>query len=198
MARALLGKVLVRMLDDGTRLEGVIVETEAYLGTADRAAHTFGGHRSARNEAMYAIGGTAYVYFTYGMHHCVNVVAGRADEPIACLVRAVEPMAGIERMRELRAGRIAADRLRTRDLCSGPAKLTEAMAIDRSLDGIDLVTDERLCVRRGRRIGAASVAAARRVGVAYAGAWAKRRLRFYVAGNPHVSVVERTSRRRSR
>ena len=83
IAQRLIGSTLVRILDDGTRLSGVIVETEAYLGVEDAAAHSFGGRRTARNEAMYAVGGTSYVYFTYGMHHCVNVVCGGIDEPVA-------------------------------------------------------------------------------------------------------------------
>ena len=97
IAQRLIGSTLVRILDDGERLSGMIVETEAYLGVEDAAAHSFGGRRTARNEAMYAVGGTAYVYFTYGMHHCVNVVCGGIDEPVAVLIRALEPMEGMER-----------------------------------------------------------------------------------------------------
>ena len=94
LARRLLGQRLVRTLGDGTRLAGIIVETEAYLGVRDRAAHSFGGRRTPRNESMFARPGTAYVYFTYGMHHCVNVVCGRRDEPVAVLIRALEPVEG--------------------------------------------------------------------------------------------------------
>ena len=98
LAQALIGRVLVRALEDGTRLAGVIVETEAYLGVEDRAAHAFGGRRTARNESMYGPPGTAYVYFTYGMHFCFNVVCGRRDEPVAVLIRALQPIEGMDRM----------------------------------------------------------------------------------------------------
>src|SRR5262249_30706689 len=102
LARALLGTTLVRVLDDGTRLAGRIVETEAYLGVEDRAAHSFGGRRTPRNEPMYGKPGMSYIYFTYGMHHCFNIVCGEVDEPVAVLLRGIEPTEGLEVMRRLR------------------------------------------------------------------------------------------------
>lgn len=185
VARGLLGQVLVRRLEDGTRLEGIIVETEAYMGVLDRAAHTFGGKRTARNEAMYGDGGTAYVYFTYGMHHCFNVVCGSLGDPVAVLVRALEPIAGIELMRARRAaGRDAVGEL---ELCSGPARLCQAMAIDRGLDGTDLVRGTRLWIEPGRAIQSHEIRSGPRIGVDYAGPWARRHLRYWIKGNPHVS-----------
>lgn len=177
------------MLDDGTRLAGRIVETEAYLGEADRAAHSFGGRRTARNESMWGEAGHAYVYFVYGMHHCMNVVAEGPGRPAAVLLRALEPVAGHETMRRLRLGGRPARRLADTDLCSGPAKLAQALQLDRSLDGADLVTGERVYIERGGRIAPSRIVAARRVGVDYAGDWASRPLRFYLAGNPHVSAA---------
>src|SRR5882672_5499226 len=91
LARRLLGQQLVRVLK-GQRLAGIIVETEAYLGAQDRAAHTWNGRRTPRNESMYLPGGHAYVYFTYGNHYCLNVVCGRKDEGVAVLIRALQPM----------------------------------------------------------------------------------------------------------
>src|SRR5262245_36914071 len=102
-ARRLLGQELVHVVD-GRRLAGRIVEVEAYLGPADRAAHSFGGRRSARNATMWAGGGRAYVYFVYGMHHCVNVVCGPAGSGTAVLLRALEPSEGIEEMFVRRPG----------------------------------------------------------------------------------------------
>ncbi len=102
VARNLLGQRLVRV-DDGRRLAGVIVEVEAYLGLRDRAAHTYGGRRTARNESMYLGGGYAYVYFTYGMHHCLNVVCGGRGDGTAILLRAIEPTEGLEVMFARRA-----------------------------------------------------------------------------------------------
>ncbi len=136
MAPALLGKVLVRWLPGGRLLAGRIVEVEAYAGAADPASHAFRG-RTARSATMFGRAGLLYVYFTYGMHHCANVVCGEPGIAEAVLLRALEPLAGLE---EMRARRPAA---RTDlALCSGPARLCEALGIDRSLDGADLVPAE--------------------------------------------------------
>ena len=182
-ARRLLGQRLVRIVD-GRRVAGLIVEVEAYLGPPDRAAHTWGGRRTPRNESMWRGGGRAYVYFTYGMHYCMNVVCGPVGAGTAVLVRALEPTEGLDDM----AGRRRAARRET-DLCSGPARLAQALAIDRALDGADLRTGPELWIEavRARSLPARRLAAGPRVGVDYAGAWAKRRLRFWVRGNPHVS-----------
>ena len=102
LARKLLGCVLVRQLESGERLAGMIVEPEAYLGIIDRASHTFGSRRTPRNESMWSKAGTAYVYFTYGMHHCMNIAAGRKGDPVAVLIRALEPIPGLATMRRLR------------------------------------------------------------------------------------------------
>jgi len=179
--------VLVRVLDDGTRLAGRIVETEAYLGVLDRAAHSYGGRRTARNAAMWGPAGHAYVYFVYGLHHCMNVVAEGPGRPSAVLIRALEPLEGLEHMRAQRAGKRPGARLRDTDLCSGPAKLAQALRLDRALDGADLVAGERLFIERGTRIAPARIVAAPRIGVAYAAEWAAKPLRFYVAGNPNVT-----------
>jgi DNA-3-methyladenine glycosylase len=157
---------------------------EAYLGAADRAAHTYGGRRSARNASMWRGGGHAYVYFTYGLHHCMNVVCGPEGSGTAVLLRALEPSEGVDAMREHRP------RARSeRELCAGPARLAEALAIDRSLDGADLRSGGALFIEtlRPRALPAARIAVGPRVGVAYAGAWARRRLRFCVRGSPHLS-----------
>lgn len=187
VARALLGQVLVRVLDDGRRLAGRIVETEAYLGTADRAAHSHGGRRTARNESMWGEAGRAYVYFVYGMHFCMNVVTEGPGRPSAVLLRALEPLEGLEFMRVRRAGPRPHASVRDVDLCSGPAKLAEALAIDRGLDGADLVTGDVLFLEAGRQFASSEVIATPRIGVGYAGEWADKPLRFLLAGNPHVS-----------
>jgi DNA-3-methyladenine glycosylase len=179
LAKALLGQILVRRLDDGTELSGRIVEVEAYLGIQDKAAHSYGGRRTARNESMWLDGGHAYVYFTYGMHWCFNVVSDRVNVPTACLIRALEPLTGIEEMRRRRAKKIPRSRLRDTDLCSGPAKLTQAMGIDRTLDGVDLVTSEQLLIMRGPKVPEAIVEATPRVGIAYAKEWSSKPLRFF-------------------
>jgi DNA-3-methyladenine glycosylase len=180
LAKALLGQILVRRLEDGRELAGRIVEVEAYLGIEDRAAHSFGGRRTARNASMWGDAGHAYVYFTYGMHWCVNVVADREEVPTACLIRALEPLEGIEEMRKRRR------RESEVELCSGPAKLTQALRIDRALDGVDLVESGELYIVRGPR-ARRRIRRSPRIGVAYAEEWARKPLRFYFEDNPHVS-----------
>jgi len=183
VARALLGKRLVSRRG-GIETAGIIVETEAYLGVEDRAAHTFGGRRTQRNRSMWGEAGHAYVYFVYGMHHCFNVVAGRIGEPVAVLVRALEPIAGIEAMQRRRpAAR------RPQQLCSGPARLCAALAIDRQADGVDLVdgADLRIVGAGHARLPASAIGCGPRIGVDYAGTWAQAPLRFWIVGNPNVS-----------
>ena len=181
VARSLLGQRLVR-LEGGHRLSGIIVETEAYLGADDRAAHTFGGRRTARNESMYLPGGHAYVYFIYGMHYCLNAVCGRAGEGTAVLLRALAPEEGLEIMRTRRpAAR------RDRELCSGPARLTAALNIDRALDGIDLRTHPQLWIEPAAPVGEGRIRSRPRIGVASAGSWAEKPLRFLIDGCRHVS-----------
>ena len=191
LAAALLGRLLVRRLDDGRTLAGRIVETEAYIGVRDRASHAFGGRRTPRNEAMYGPPGTAYVYFTYGMHHCFNVVCGEVGEPVAVLIRALEPVEGVAHMTSMRqaASRSRARQIAPQDLCRGPARLCQAMVIDRTLDGLDLVSDPRLWIAEARAdMPDNRVLRTQRVGVDYAGAWARRRLRWMFAGHSCVSV----------
>jgi DNA-3-methyladenine glycosylase len=187
-ARRLLGQRLVRVLE-GRRLAGRIVEVEAYLGAEDRAAHTYGGRRTPRNESMYLAGGHAYVYFTYGMHHCLNVVCGREGQGVAVLIRALEPTEGLQHMFQRRPAA-----KRAIDLCSGPAKLTAAFGIDRRFDGIDLRRDRRLKIEQVRRRAHAPdcVLATPRIGVEYAGRWSREPLRFLLRDSPYVSRTGRS------
>ncbi len=182
LARKLLGQRLVRILPDGTRLSGLIVETEAYLGAIDRASHAYKLRRTPRNEAMYARPGTSYVYFTYGMHFCFNIVCGKLNEPLAVLIRALDPTEGLAQMRLARKCR------KDTDLCSGPAKLCQALCIDRALNAIDLTRDPRLFLERSaHRLDDESILQTPRIGIDYAGPWAAKPLRFLIRGNPHVS-----------
>ncbi len=189
LARDLLGRRLVRVLETGDRLCGIIVETEAYLGVRDRAAHSFGGRRTPRNESMYGPPGQAYVYFTYGMHHCMNVVCGRAGEPVAVLLRALEPTEGLERMRVNRASARRRSAIADTDLCSGPARLCQAIGLDRAFDGVDLTTDPRIFIEPSPTPAAARgrVRRSPRVGIGSSGEWSSKPLRFFFDSNAHVS-----------
>ena len=181
VARELLGRLLVVPATDRARVSGIIVETEAYRGPQDRASHAYGGRRTDRTRTMYAIGGTAYVYFVYGMYHQFNVVTNLEDVPHAVLVRALEPVEGISLMRERRRGRS------DESLTNGPGKLCIALGIDRKLDGADLLGD-RVWIEEGRgRIPPSAIAVGRRIGIDYAEAWVDKPWRFWIRNNPFVS-----------
>ena len=180
VARDLLGKLLVVPTNNGERVSGIIVETEAYRGPLDRAAHSYGGRRTKRTEPMYAIGGTAYVFFVYGMYYQFNVVTNAVNTPHAVLIRAVEPVEGIELMRKRRHGQP------DRNLTKGPGKLCIALGIDRRLDGADLLgervwLEERVGVRRSQ------ISSGPRIGIDYAGEWVTKPWRFWIKDNPFVS-----------
>ncbi|HEY2388259.1 MAG TPA: DNA-3-methyladenine glycosylase [Candidatus Binatia bacterium] len=183
VARALLGKILVHHGRGGVTA-GRIVEVEAYRGPTDRAAHTFGGRRTPRNETMWGPAGHLYVYFTYGMHYCCNVVTRDAGLPEAVLLRALEPLEGMALMRRRRGNAALVDAA----LCRGPANLCRAMGIDRRADGSDL-TSGRIVLLDAPPIPARRVARSPRIGVAYAGADAALPWRFYVRDTPAVSRV---------
>lgn len=182
IARELLGKLLVVPDEQGARAAGMIVETEAYLGTEDRGAHSYGGRRTARNEVMYGLAGHVYVFFVYGMYHQFNVVTGPVDHPHAILVRGVEPVEGVQIMRERRGDKIR----RERDLTSGPGKLAIAMGIDRRLNGADLLGD-RCWLESYRIFDDPEIASGPRIGIDYAGEDALRPWRFWVKDNIFVS-----------
>jgi len=174
VARDLLGCRLVRVVE-GRRLSGAIVETEAYRGRGDPASHAFPG-KTKRNEVMFGDAGHAYVYFSYGFHHCLNVTTERPGSPGAVLLRAIEPVEGVQDMvlnRRLAEGVHVAD---------GPGRLTQALAIDRRLNGEDMVTSDSLFVERGPR--PPKIGRSRRVGIARG---IERKWRYFIAGNRHVS-----------
>ncbi|MDR7556655.1 MAG: DNA-3-methyladenine glycosylase [Armatimonadota bacterium] len=176
VARALLGCLLVHETPQG-RLVGRIVETEAYRGPDDPASHAY--RQTARSTIMYGPPGVAYVYFTYGMHWCLNVVTGGPGVPGAVLLRAVEPIEGEARMRRLRGVGPAVPAAR---LAAGPARLTRAFGVDRRHNGADLTAPPLYLAAGGRRRGA--VLAGPRVGVAAAH---DRPWRFGLAGSPALS-----------
>ena len=181
VARSLLGCILWRRIGR-QRLAAKIVETEAYLGANDSASHARRGLRSARNESMYLAGGHAYVYFTYGMHWCMNVVTQEVDLAEAVLLRAAEPIKGVEGMRERRP-----KAQRDRDLMSGPGKLCAAMAIDRELNGEPLDGTRLWLTSRDAPVDETLIVVSARVGVEGSGEASSWPLRFYLKDHPHVS-----------
>jgi len=180
VARDLLGKLLVVPTPDGRRVSGMIVETEAYLGEIDKAAHSYGGRRTARNEITYADGGHVYVFFVYGMYYQLNLVTGLVDHPHVVLIRAVEPVDGIEIMRERRG------EMKDKNLTSGPGKLCIAFGITRDLNGEDLLGD-RIWVEGHRDLKKNEIASGPRVGIDYAEEFVDEPWRFWVKGNEFVS-----------
>jgi DNA-3-methyladenine glycosylase len=179
VARALLGCVVVHRAVGEPLLAGRIVETEAYIGEHDRASHARNG-RTPRNAPMYGLPGHAYVYFVYGMHDMLNVVCQPPGQPEAVLLRALSPLAGLDAMRARRGCR------RDRDLLRGPACLCQGLGVTRAHNGADLL-GSRLWIAPGVLAAGERVRRGPRIGVAYAGADARRWLRFYVDGDPHVS-----------
>jgi len=177
VAKQLLGKYLVRKHPEGDAV-GRIVETEAYVGPQDLACHASKG-RTARTEVMFGAAGHAYVYFIYGFYNMLNLVTEEKDHPAAVLIRAVEPVAGIDLMKRRRE----MDKLR--DLASGPGKLCQAFAIDRSLNGADLCDGVLYVEDRGDP--APKFNATPRIGVDYAGKWKDKPLRFLIRGSEFVS-----------
>jgi DNA-3-methyladenine glycosylase len=177
VAKQLLGKFLVRKHPQGDTV-GRIVETEAYVGPQDLACHASKG-RTARTEVMFGPAGHAYVYFIYGFYHMLNLVTEAEDYPAAVLIRAVEPVEGIEFMRRRR------NDAELRNLASGPGKLCQAFDIDRALNGADLCGDVIFVEDRGDP--APKFLATPRIGVDYAGKWKDKPYRFLVRGSEFVS-----------
>lgn len=176
VARALLGCILETRVR-GVSASGRIVEVEGYVGPHDPAAHGYRGRRTARNDPLFGPPGTAYVYFIYGMHWCFNAVTEREGYPAAVLIRALEPLAGREAMRRRRGTRD------DRQLCSGPARLCQALGITGSMNGLPLDGMHLRILRpagRSRR----PVTVTTRIGVKRAASWP---LRFLEAGSPWTS-----------
>ena len=178
VARKLLGKYLVRNHPDGKTV-GKIVETEAYVGPHDLACHASKG-RTARTAVMFGPPGHAYVYFIYGVYYCLNIVTEETGHASAVLIRALEPVAGIELMQKRRGmGKL-------HSLASGPGKLCLAMAIDKTLNAADMSRGNVLYVE-DRKDPAPKIAATPRIGVDYAGKWKDKPWRFLIRGSEFVS-----------
>ncbi len=182
IARELLGKILVTEFD-GVRTSGRIIETEAYNGVGDRASHAFGGRRTNRSEHLYGSPGTVYMYICYGMHHLFNVVTNKKDTPHAVLIRALEPIDGVNYMLK-RVGKPSPDYTLTK----GPGNLARALGLSKKHTGCNLFSEEIFIEDDGLRYKKDEIAASKRIGVEYAAKDAELLYRFFIKGNPYVSA----------
>ncbi|HEU5054053.1 MAG TPA: DNA-3-methyladenine glycosylase [Hanamia sp.] len=181
IAEELLGKIVVTNLD-GKVTSGRIVETEAYAGITDKASHSFGGRRTARNEHMYSAAGTAYIYICYGMHQMLNVVTNKKEIPDAILIRAIEPLEGIEIMLD-RTGKKKLDKTLTR----GPGNVGKSLGIFKHHSGLFLLDEQIYLLDDGTKYSLKEIGISKRIGVESAGTDALLPYRFYVKGNKYVS-----------
>ncbi len=181
VAAELIGKVVVSTVG-GLLTAGRIVETEAYLGYDDPASHGYRHRRNARNAALFGPPGIWYVYLSYGMHWCANLVCQRAGLASAVLLRALEPLDGLDIMRERRG------ELPDRQLCSGPGRLCQALGISRDLDALPMA-EGPVVVLRGDRVTASAISATPRIGITKAVDWP---LRFHLTGSPWTSRKEKS------
>ena len=180
IAQELLGTILVTEWE-GVRTTARIVETEAYRGPEDKASHAYNNRRTARTEVMFGPGGHAYVYLCYGIHHLFNVVTGPAEIPHAVLVRAVEPLVGIDIMMARR------QRTQPKKLTSGPGLVGQALGLSTIHSGLALTTGDSIWIEAQGLEKDEAIVSSPRIGVDYAGECATWPWRFYLAGNPWVS-----------
>ncbi|MGN6803939.1 MAG: DNA-3-methyladenine glycosylase [Ginsengibacter sp.] len=181
IAEELLGKIVVTNFDRKIT-SGRIVETEAYVGIIDKASHSFGGKRTARNEHMYSVAGTAYIYICYGMHQMLNIVTNEKEIPDAILIRAIEPLEGTEIMLQ-RTGKAKLDKTLTR----GPGNVGKALGTFKHHSGLFLLDEQIYLLEDGKKFTRQEIGISKRIGVESAGADALLPYRFYVKGNKYVS-----------
>ena len=183
VAQDLLGCILVHKSEDG-EISGRIVETEAYLGTNDKASHSYSGRHTPRMDPLYQMGGFAYIYQLHGYNYCFNVVTEKAEVPQAVLIRALEPSVGLELMAQHRKIDLSTGKLK--NLTNGPSKLCQALGIDTYLNGIDLCENEFFITKRGDL--KMQVMVTPRININYAEEDKDKPWRFLIKGNKFVSL----------
>ena len=180
VAKELLGKYIIREYEN-KKIICKIVETEAYIGPEDKACHAYNNRCTERTKIMFSEGGKAYVYFIYGMYYCFNVVTARIGKPEAVLIRAVEPISGLELIKENR--NIKSNKIEV--LTNGPGKLCRALNIDKSLNGENLLTSSKLYIIEGEEVR--DIVTTTRINIDYAEEYREKNWRFYINGNKFVS-----------
>ena len=180
IARELLGKTLVIPDNNGKRVSGMIVETEAYQGPEDKAAHSYNNRRTKRTEVMFHEGGVVYIFLIYGIYFQFNIVTGKKDVPHAVLVRAIEPLDGIKTMRKRRG------KMSDENLTSGPGKLAIALNIDKSFNG-ETLNGNRIWIENNRQIKKTPIISGKRIGIDYAEEYADKKWRFCLKDNQYLS-----------
>lgn len=173
-AKDLLGKQLCTCFD-GNLTSGLITETEAYMGEIDKACHAHGGNKTPRTSIMYKEAGTAYIYLIYGIHYLLNVTVAEKNNPECVLIRGIKPNQGIQIMKERRK----TNTREINELCNGPGKLTQALGIDKNMNGID-VTGTDLWLEEGIEVNPDQIESAKRVGIDYAKEFRDKKWRFYI------------------
>lgn len=193
VAKDLLGKILVTELD-GKKIAGKIVEVEAYIGPHDKGAHTFGNKRTKRTEAMFEEPGRTYIYLIYGIYNCINAVTNQVDKPEAVLIRALEPVEGLEEMALNRFNKSFEEltNRQIKNLTDGPGKLCMALNIDRSLNKEDL-NGNKIYIKDSEEKENFNILRSKRVGIDYAEEAIDYLWRFYIEGNKYVSVTNKYS-----
>ncbi len=177
VAKQILGKYLVHNIDQG-KLIGKIVETEAYPGPEDKASHAFDNKKTERNKAEWLTGGHIYIYLVYGMYWQLNITTGKKDFPECVLIRALEPIKGLDKKLSFKE---------IKNLANGPGKLCRWMKFNKSDYGIDVVKSNKIYLTNGKKINPDKIVASKRVGIDYAQEWAHKSLRFYIKNNKFVS-----------
>lgn len=187
LARQLIGMELVHETTQGT-LSGKIVEVEAYKGPEDKAAHSYGGRRTPRTEIMYSAPGHVYMFLIYGMHHCFNIVSGPIGKPEAILIRALEPIQGIDLMLKNRYDmKDSYSKNQSRNLTNGPGKLCKAMQLNMNLYGQSLIDCPHVSIRPFQSVDDSDIVLSPRINIDYAEEHAALPYRFHLRDNTHVS-----------
>jgi DNA-3-methyladenine glycosylase len=180
VAKELLGKTIIHKSDEGVT-SGKIVDVEAYIGPHDKGSHSYNWNRTKRTETMYLDGGTIYVYLIYGMYHCFNIVSNQKEMPEAILIRAIEPLTGLDLMEKRRKTS------KIKNLCSGPGKLCIAMGFNKSLDGESIVNDN-VYIEDGDVLHTDDIVQSKRINIDYAKECKEYLWRFTIRHNQYISA----------